>query len=111
MLPRERECADKLMVQYSSGRFGVSADYLNVGDAIEVKIGQGAKPGMGGHLLAEKVSPKVAEIRGIPLGTDALSPARFWTPPVQETWPNTLNSYVRSRTGRSQLWLNWDREG
>jgi methylamine---glutamate N-methyltransferase subunit C len=77
MLPREREYADKLMVQYSSGRFGVSADYLNVADAIEVKIGQGAKPGMGGHLLAEKVSPKVAKIRGIPIGTDALSPARF----------------------------------
>ncbi|MEG3224224.1 MAG: glutamate synthase [Methanobacteriales archaeon Met13] len=77
MLPKEREYANKLMVQYSSGRFGVSANYLNVADAIEVKIGQGAKPGMGGHLLAEKVSPKVAEIRGIPLGTDALSPARF----------------------------------
>ena len=46
------------MVQYSSGRFGVSADYLNVGDAIEVKIGQGAKPGMGGHLLAEKSALK-----------------------------------------------------
>jgi glutamate synthase domain-containing protein 2 len=69
--------ADNLVVQYSSGRFGVSSDYLNVSDAIEVKIGQGAKPGMGGHLLAEKVSPEVAEIRGIPLGTDALSPARF----------------------------------
>ena len=47
MLPEERELADKLMVQYSSGRFGVSSDYLNVGDAIEVKIGQGPKPGMG----------------------------------------------------------------
>jgi glutamate synthase domain-containing protein 2 len=77
MLPEEREYADKLIVQYSSGRFGVSVDYLNVSDAIEVKIGQGAKPGMGGHLLAEKVSPEVAHIRGIPVGTDALSPARF----------------------------------
>ncbi|WP_414468519.1 glutamate synthase-related protein [Methanobacterium sp. ACI-7] len=77
MLPEEREYADKLAVQYSSGRFGVSVDYLNAGDAIEVKIGQGAKPGMGGHLLAEKVSPEVAKIRGIPLGTDALSPCRF----------------------------------
>jgi glutamate synthase domain-containing protein 2/Na+-translocating ferredoxin:NAD+ oxidoreductase RNF subunit RnfB len=90
MLPRERECADKLMVQYSSGRFGVSADYLNVGDAIEVKIGQGAKPGMGGHLLAEKVSPKVAEIRGIPLGTDALSPARF----LDSTRPGDLAKHI-----------------
>jgi glutamate synthase domain-containing protein 2 len=77
MLPEEREYADNLIVQYSSGRFGVSANYLNVSDAIEVKIGQGAKPGMGGHLLAEKVSPEVAKIRGIPMGTDALSPARF----------------------------------
>lgn len=90
MLPKEREYADKLMVQYSSGRFGVSADYLNVGDAIEVKIGQGAKPGMGGHLLAEKVSPKVAEIRGIPLGTDALSPARF----LDATRPGDLDKHI-----------------
>ncbi|MDI6644644.1 MAG: glutamate synthase-related protein [Methanobacteriaceae archaeon] len=77
MLPEEREYADNLIVQYSSGRFGVSTSYLNGADCIEVKIGQGAKPGMGGHLLAEKVSPEVAKIRGIPEGTDALSPARF----------------------------------
>lgn len=77
MLPEERELANKLTVQYSSGRFGVSVDYLNAGDAVEVKIGQGAKPGMGGHLLAEKVSPEIAKIRGIPIGTDALSPCRF----------------------------------
>lgn len=77
MLPEEREEAANLVVQYSSGRFGVSVDYLNAGNAIEVKIGQGAKPGMGGHLLAEKVSPEVAKIRGIPIGTDALSPCRF----------------------------------
>lgn len=90
MLPGERELADKLTVQYSSGRFGVSADYLNVADAIEVKIGQGAKPGMGGHLLAEKVSPKVAEIRGIPLGTDALSPCRF----LDATKYGDLNKHI-----------------
>ncbi len=77
MLPEEREYADTFVVQYSSGRFGVSAKYLNSGDAVEVKIGQGAKPGMGGHLLAEKVSPEVSEIREIPEGTDALSPCRF----------------------------------
>jgi glutamate synthase domain-containing protein 2 len=77
MLPDERKYADNLVVQYSSGRFGVSAKYLNAGDAVEVKIGQGAKPGMGGHLLAEKVSPEVAKIREIPEGTDALSPCRF----------------------------------
>ena len=96
MLPEERELADNLMVQYSSGRFGVSSDYLNVADAIEVKIGQGAKPGMGGHLLAEKVSPEVAKIRGIPEGTDALSPARF----LDATREGDLAKHIE-RSGRS----------
>jgi glutamate synthase domain-containing protein 2 len=76
LLPEERQLAKKLIVQYASGRFGVSAQYLNQADAIELKIGQGAKPGMGGHLMGEKVTAEVSAIRGIPAGTDALSPAR-----------------------------------
>lgn len=44
MLPEERELADKLIAQYASGRFGVSADYLKQGDAVEIKIGQGQNP-------------------------------------------------------------------
>jgi methylamine---glutamate N-methyltransferase subunit C len=76
MLPEERKYAKKLIVQYASGRFGVSSDYLNSADAIELKIGQGAKPGMGGHLMGEKVTAEVSAIRGIRQGTDALSPAR-----------------------------------
>lgn len=76
MLPEERELADTLIAQYASGRFGVSADYLNKADAVEIKIGQGAKSGMGGHLLGEKVTAEVAKIRMIPEGSDALSPAR-----------------------------------
>ncbi|MDI6702781.1 glutamate synthase-related protein [Methanothermobacter wolfeii] len=76
MLPEERKYASKLIAQYASGRFGVSAEYLNSSDAIEIKIGQGAKSGMGGHLLAEKVTAEVSRIRMIPEGTDALSPAR-----------------------------------
>lgn len=48
MLPQERHYARKLIVQYSTGRFGVSEEYLRAADAVEVKIGQGAKPGMGG---------------------------------------------------------------
>jgi glutamate synthase domain-containing protein 2 len=63
------------IVQVASGRFGVHPDYLNVARAIEIKIGQGAKPGIGGHLPGEKVSFDVAETRMIPQGTDALSPA------------------------------------
>ena len=76
MLPEERHYADKLIAQYASGRFGVSASYLNNSEAIEIKIGQGAKSGMGGHLLAHKVTAEVARVRNIPEGTSALSPAR-----------------------------------
>ncbi len=76
MLPEERANAKILIAQYASGRFGVSAAYLRAADAVEIKIGQGAKPGMGGLLLGEKVVGEVAKIRGIPEGTDAISPAR-----------------------------------
>jgi len=65
----------RAFVQCASGRFGVDADYLNAGAAVEIKIGQGAKPGIGGHLPGEKVSQEVSRTRMIPLGTDALSPA------------------------------------
>jgi len=63
------------IVQVASGRFGVDSDYLNTGAAIEIKIGQGAKPGIGGHLPGEKVGEEVSATRMIPLGTDAISPA------------------------------------
>jgi len=63
------------IVQCASGRFGVHSDYLNAGAAVEIKIGQGAKPGIGGHLPGEKVSLDVSQTRMIPEGTDALSPA------------------------------------
>jgi glutamate synthase domain-containing protein 2/Pyruvate/2-oxoacid:ferredoxin oxidoreductase delta subunit len=67
-----------LIVQWSTGRWGVSADYVRAGDGIEIKIGQGAKPGMGGHLLGAKVTKEVAAVRGIPVGSDALSPCRYY---------------------------------
>ena len=63
------------IVQVASGRFGVHADYLDAASVVEIKIGQGAKPGIGGHLPGEKVSPEVSLTRMIPEGTDALSPA------------------------------------
>jgi glutamate synthase domain-containing protein 2 len=66
---------DNTTVQVASGRFGVHPEYLNVARIVEIKIGQGAKPGIGGHLPGEKVSAEVAKTRMIPRGTDALSPA------------------------------------
>lgn len=64
-----------IIVQVASGRFGVNPDYLNAGVGVEIKIGQGAKPGIGGHLPGEKIPLQVAKARMIPVGTDALSPA------------------------------------
>lgn len=72
------EPGGSLIVQWSTGRWGVSADYVRAGDAVEVKIGQGAKPGMGGHLLGKKVTAEIAAVRGVPVGSDALSPCRYY---------------------------------
>ena len=63
------------IVQCASGRFGVHSEYLNAGVAVEIKIGQGAKPGIGGHLPGEKIGAEISRTRMIPIGTDALSPA------------------------------------
>ncbi|HIY26176.1 MAG TPA: 4Fe-4S dicluster domain-containing protein [Candidatus Acutalibacter pullistercoris] len=63
------------IVQVASGRFGVHKDYLNAGAAIEIKMGQGAKPGIGGHLPGAKITGDVSRTRMIPAGTDAISPA------------------------------------
>lgn len=63
------------IVQVASGRFGVFRDYLETAAAVEIKMGQGAKPGIGGHLPGAKITEDVAQTRMIPVGTDAISPA------------------------------------
>lgn len=63
------------IVQVASGRFGVHPDYLNSGAAIEIKMGQGAKPGIGGHLPGAKIVGDVSRTRMIPEGSDVISPA------------------------------------
>ncbi len=69
------EYKENSIVQVASGRFGVDVDYLNSGSIVEIKIGQGAKPGIGGHLPGEKINAEVSITRMIPEGTDAISPA------------------------------------
>ena len=66
---------ENTIVQVASGRFGVYEDYLNAGAAIEIKMGQGAKPGIGGHLPGTKIVGDVSRTRMIPEGSDAISPA------------------------------------
>ena len=63
------------IVQVASGRFGVHKDYLEAGAAVEIKMGQGAKPGIGGHLPGAKIVGDVSRTRMIPEGSDAISPA------------------------------------
>ncbi len=69
------EFGGNTIVQCASGRFGLHVDYLKAGVAIEIKIGQGAKPGIGGHLPGEKVTEEISKTRMIPVGSDAISPA------------------------------------
>ena len=63
------------IVQVASGRFGVHEEYLETGAAIEIKMGQGAKPGIGGHLPGTKIVGDISKTRRIPEGSDAISPA------------------------------------
>jgi glutamate synthase domain-containing protein 2 len=76
MLDEERQLADKITLQYASGRFGISEERLKQADMIEIKISQGAKPGMGGKLPGGKVTPEIARIRQIPPGKLSASPSR-----------------------------------
>jgi glutamate synthase domain-containing protein 2 len=64
-----------IVVQWASARFGMDMTLLRAGLAVNIKIGQGAKPGIGGHLPGKKVVDVIAQLRKIPVGSDALSPA------------------------------------
>ncbi|MBK5191076.1 MAG: rubredoxin [Methanosarcinales archaeon] len=77
ILQESFESAYKYIFEYVPNRYSVTDENLRKVDAIEIKIGQSAKPGMGGHLPAEKVTKEIAEIRGFPEGTDIVSPAHF----------------------------------
>ncbi|MGB7054826.1 MAG: glutamate synthase-related protein [bacterium] len=77
LLKESKEAAYKYIFEYVPNEYSVSDENLKAADAIEIKIGQSVKPGMGGHLPAEKVTSQIAEIRGFPEGTDIISPARF----------------------------------
>ncbi|KPL06294.1 glutamate synthase [bacterium SM23_57] len=77
ILPESLEHAYKYIFEYIPNEYSVTDENLKRVDAIELKFGQSSKPGMGGHLPAEKVTAEIAAIRGFPEGTDIISPAHF----------------------------------
>ncbi len=83
MTPEERGQSEVLVYQYLPSRYGMNPDDIRKADAIEIVIGQGAKPGGGGMLLGQKISDRVAEMRTLPKGIDQRSACRHpdWTGP------------------------------
>ncbi|WP_149830805.1 FMN-binding glutamate synthase family protein [Streptomyces tailanensis] len=83
MTPEERGQSKHLVYQYLPSRYGMNPDDLRKADAIEVVLGQGAKPGGGGMLLGQKITERVAAMRTLPLGIDQRSACRHpdWTGP------------------------------
>ena len=77
ILPEEKAAAYKYIFEYIPNKYSVTDDNLRSADAIEIKIGQGTKPGMGGHLPGEKVTAEIAALRGKKPGEDIQSPSRF----------------------------------
>ncbi len=77
ILPEEMAAADKYIFEYVANQYSVTDENLLNVDAIEIKIGQGTKPGMGGHLPAEKVTEEISRIRNKPIGRDITAPSRF----------------------------------
>ncbi len=98
MLPEEQQANSRYLYELASSKFGFDWDKLSVVQAFHFKGGQGAKTGTGGHLPGSKNHGKIAEVRGIEEGKDAISPARFpeWTEPSQI---KAFADEVRDRTG------------
>ena len=76
MIPDERRYSQKWLYQCIQSRYGFNPNHLRLADAVEFFIGQGCKVGLGGHLMGQKVSDQVAEMRSLPAGIDQRSPAR-----------------------------------
>lgn len=77
ILPEEKAAAYKYIFEYVPNLYSVNDQNLREADAIEIKIGQGTKPGMGGHLPGEKVTAEIAAVRGKEQGKDVQSPSKF----------------------------------
>lgn len=95
ILAEEKSNAYKYIFEYIPNLYSVTPKNLKTSDAIEIKIGQGTKPGMGGHLPGAKVTPEIAKIRGKKEGEDIISPSRF---PGINTKDDLKNLVTKLRT-------------
>lgn len=97
-LPEEMAAAHKYIFEYIPNRYSCTEETFQNCDAVEIKVGQATKPGMGGHLPGKKVTEEIARIRGKPVGEDILSPSRY---PGIETAEDMgyLVEYLREMTG------------
>lgn len=77
ILKESMESSYRYILEYVPNKYSITEENLRKADAVEIKIGQSAKPGMGGHLPAEKVTSEISEIRGFPAKTDIINPANF----------------------------------
>jgi len=98
MLPDEQEANSRYFYELASAKFGYSDEKLKVVQAFHFKGGQGAKTGTGGHLPGSKVQGKIAEVRGLEPGTDAISPPRFADLESAQDFAEFAN-HVRKLTG------------
>lgn len=106
ILPEEMENAYKYIFEYVPNKYSVTDENLKNVDAIDIKIGQGTKPGLGGQLQGEKVTPEIAEIRGKPLGEDIHSPATI--PEINSADDlKELVSYLRKKSDGRPIGLKF----
>lgn len=101
MTPEERGHSETLVYQYLPSRYGMNPDDLRKADAIEIVLGQGAKPGGGGMLLGMKVTERVAGMRTLPVGVDQRSACRHpdWT--GQMILQSRLLKFEKLQTGKN----------
>ncbi len=77
ILPESMDASYKYIFEYVPNKYSVTTENLLKVDAIEIKIGQGTKPGMGGHLPGSKVTEEISKVRNKPMGIDVISPSKF----------------------------------
>ena len=100
ILPEEMEAAEKYIFEYVGNLYSVTPENLRNADAIEIKIGQGTKPGMGGHLPGEKVTEEISRIRNKPMGKDVIAPSRFPGIETKEDLKNLIAQLRYASEGR-----------